>query len=152
MMLGNSKKAYNTLKALTKTQQHKSVVIEDSSGNILTESTAVLNRWTEHCNGLYNYELHPDTSLLQGNQSPTQEAESLPVPGEEVEEAMHDPRAEKSPGVDNIPSELLKNGGETNHNSPDSDMPEDIGNKGMAEGVGTIARHTFTIERSPQTM
>ena len=66
-MSGSNKEVYNTLKALTKTQQHKSVVIEDSSGNILTESTAVLNRWTEHCNGLYNYENHPDTYLLQSN-------------------------------------------------------------------------------------
>ena len=33
MMSGNSKEAYSTLKALTKTQ--------DSSGNILLESTAV---------------------------------------------------------------------------------------------------------------
>ena len=57
----------NTLKALTKSQQHKSAVIEDSSGNILTESTAVLNQWTEYCSGLYNYELHPDTGLLQSN-------------------------------------------------------------------------------------
>ena len=52
MMSGNSKEAYNTLKALTKTQQHKSAVIEDSSGNILTESTAVLNRWTEYFSDL----------------------------------------------------------------------------------------------------
>ena len=44
MMLENSKEAYNTLEALTKTQQHKSAVIEDSSGNILTESTVVLYR------------------------------------------------------------------------------------------------------------
>ena len=78
-MSGNSKGAYNTHKALTKTQQHQSAVIEDFSGNILMESTAVLNRWTEHCSGLYNCELHPDTSLIQSNQSPTQEAESLPV-------------------------------------------------------------------------
>ena len=41
---GNSKEAVNTLKALTKTHQLKSAVIEDSSGNILTESTAVSNR------------------------------------------------------------------------------------------------------------
>ena len=34
MMPGNSKEAYNTLKALTKTQQHKSAVIEGGSGNI----------------------------------------------------------------------------------------------------------------------
>ena len=71
---GNSKEAYSTLKALTKTQQHKSAVIEDSSGIILMESTAVLNQWTEYCSGLYDYGLHPDTSLLQSNQTPTQEA------------------------------------------------------------------------------
>ena len=88
MLSGNSKDTHNTLKALNKTQHHKSAVFEDSSGNILTESTAVLNRWTEYCSGLYNYELHSDTSLLQGNQTPTQEAESLPVLREEVEEAV----------------------------------------------------------------
>ena len=54
MMSGNSKEAYNSLKALTKTQQQKSAVTEDSSGNILMESTAVLNRWTEYCSGIYN--------------------------------------------------------------------------------------------------
>ena len=71
------------------------------------ESTAVLNRWTEYCSGLYNYELHPDTSLVHSNQTPTQETESLPVLREETEEAMHSLKEGKSPGVDNIPSELL---------------------------------------------
>ena len=103
----------NTLKALTKSQQHKSAVIEDSSRNILTEITALLNQWTEYCSDLYNYELHPDTSLLESNQTPTQEAESLPVLREEAEEAVRDPKAGKSTGVDNIPSDLFKNGGET---------------------------------------
>ena len=49
--MGDSKEAYNTLKALTKTQQHKSAVTEERNGNILTESRAVLNRWTEYCSG-----------------------------------------------------------------------------------------------------
>ena len=93
-----------------------SAVIEDSSRNILTESTAVrivsVWVWNEYCTGLYNYELHPDTSLLHSNQTPTQEAESLPVLREEVEEAVCSLKAGKSSGVDNIPSELLKNGGE----------------------------------------
>ena len=79
----------------------------------MTESTAVLNQWTEYCSDLYNYELHPDTSLLQSNQSPTHEAENLPVPREQAEEAVRNRRTGKSPGVDNISSELLKNGGET---------------------------------------
>ena len=64
MMSGNSKEAYHTLKALTKTQQCKSAAFEDSSGNILIESTAVLKWWTEYCSGLRNCELHLDTSLL----------------------------------------------------------------------------------------
>ena len=92
-----------------------SAVIEDSSRNILTESTAVrivsVWVWNEYCTGLYNYELHPDTSLLQSNQSTTQEAESLPVLWEEIEEAVPSLKAGKSPVVNNIPSELLKNGG-----------------------------------------
>ena len=69
MKSGNNKETYNTLKVLTKTQRHKSAVIEDSSGNVLTESTAGLNQWTEYKNGLYNYKLHPDTGLLQSNQT-----------------------------------------------------------------------------------
>ena len=91
-----------TFKALTKGQQHKSAVIDDSSRNILTESTAVLNQWTEYCSDLYNYELHPDTSLLQSNQSPTHEAENLPVPREQAEEAVRNRRTGKSPGVDTV--------------------------------------------------
>ena len=62
-MSGDRKEAHNILKALTKTP-HMPAVIVDSSGNILTESTAVLNRWTEYCSGLYNYKPHPDTGLL----------------------------------------------------------------------------------------
>ena len=99
---------YNTFKALRNTQRRKSAGIEDSSGRILTESTAVLNRWTENCSGLYNYELHPDTSLLQSNQTPTQVSESLPVLREEVEEAVRSLKAGKLPGVDNIPLSCLR--------------------------------------------
>ena len=120
----------NTLKALTKSQQHKSAVIKDSSGNILTENTAFVNRWTEYCSDLYNYELHPDTSLLQSNQTPTQE----------VEEAVHNPTAGKSPGVDNIPSELLNNGDEA------TTVLTALCQK-IWETKDTIFCHTFTKER-----
>ena len=67
MLSGDNKEVYNPLKALTKAQQHQSAVIEDSNGNILTDSTSVLYRWTEYCSSLYNYENHPDTYLLQSN-------------------------------------------------------------------------------------
>ena len=47
MMSRNNKESYNALRGLTKTQLHKSAVFEESSGNILMESTLGLNRWTE---------------------------------------------------------------------------------------------------------
>ena len=143
MMSENSKEAYNTLKALTKTQQRKLAVIEDSSGNILTESTAVLNRWTEYCDGLFTYELHRDTSLLQSIQTPREEAESLPSLGEEVEEVVRNLKAGKSAVVDNISSKLLKNGDETTITVLRKRCNNILETQGMAEGVDTIARRTF---------
>ena len=95
MVSRSSKEAFDTLKALASAQQQKSAVIGSSSRNILTESTAILNRWTEYWSGLYNYELYLDTSLLQSNQTPTQEAGRLPVPKQEVEEAVSSPSAGK---------------------------------------------------------
>ena len=80
--------------------------------------------------------LHPHSSLLQSNQTATKEAESLPALREEVEEALRSLKAGKSTGVDNNPSELLKNGCERgNNNTPDSDMQEDTGDEGMAETI-----------------
>ena len=99
MVSGNSKEANNTLKAVIKTQQHKSAVTKDSSRNIRIKITAVLNQWIEYCSGLCNYKLHPDPCVLQSNL--TQEVESLPGLREEVEEAVHSLKAEKSPGVNN---------------------------------------------------
>ena len=121
MTSGNSKEAFTTLKVLTKTQQYKSSVIEDKGGNILTESTSVLNRWTEYCSGQiqlelhpntiqYNYELHSDT--VQSNQIPAPEDESVHVLTEEAGEVVRSLKSGKSPGVDNFSSKLLENGGE----------------------------------------
>ena len=76
----------------------------------MTESKAVQTGGLSTAVANSNYELHLDISLLQSNQ--TQEAKSLPVLMEEVKEAVHSLKAGKSPGVDNVPSELLKNGGE----------------------------------------
>ena len=44
----NSKQEYRVLRILTKTQQPMAPFTEDSSLNLLTESSAVLARWTEY--------------------------------------------------------------------------------------------------------
>ena len=64
VMSEHSKEAYNTLKVLTTTLQHQSAVIEDSIGDVLTESTVVLNWWSEYCSGLCHYELLPAYSRV----------------------------------------------------------------------------------------
>ena len=110
MARGNSKQAYDTLRKLTKTHQVRSTAIEDNSGELLTESSAVLNRWTEYCQELYNFPIQPDTALLDRNAA-ARSLSPLPVMKEEVEEAIRSLPPGKSPGADNVPAELLKHGG-----------------------------------------
>ena len=105
-----AKNAYSTLKSLTKTSQPRIVVINDQDGKLITDSEKVLKRWTEYCKDLYNYEIHPDTSLLQTNLPSTNGKDSLQILKEEVEAAVWSLKLGKSPGVDNVPSELVKNG------------------------------------------
>ena len=60
----NNKKAFDTMKKLTRKQQHKATVIEDKNGSLLTDNAPVLTRWTEYCQELYNYELINPIILL----------------------------------------------------------------------------------------
>ena len=111
MKNGNSKEAYSTLKTLTKTSQNKTNVIEDKEGNLLTESSAVLQRWTEYCNELYNYQLHPDPNIIKNSHRNEQERDP-PILQTEIDDAIKKLKKGKSPGIDNVPSELIKSGGE----------------------------------------
>ena len=64
MSTGNSKVAYNTLKLLTKPHQSRTTVVEDKRGNLLTEESAIIKRWTEYCSELYNSEIKGDPTAL----------------------------------------------------------------------------------------
>ena len=69
---------------------------------------------------------------------------------EEVVKAVCSLKGGKSPGVNNIPSELLKNGGAATTAVLTAIMPKDLGDEEMVEGVDTLTCHTFTKERQPQ--
>ena len=111
METGDSKNAYSTLKSLTKSSQLRTAVINYQDGKLITDREKVLKRWTEYCKGLYNYEIHPDISSLQTDLPSTDGEDSLPILKEEVEAAVQSLKLGKSPGVDNIPYELVIYGG-----------------------------------------
>ena len=100
----NSKKAYQLVKDLTTDKQGKSTTTQDKSGN------EILNRWTEYCSDLYNYETDGDPIVLDCQQIPDEEHH--PILREEVEAAVKALKMGKSAGVDNIPTELVQGGGE----------------------------------------
>ena len=102
----NSKKAYQIVKDLTTEKQGKTTTIQDKSGKCLTEENEILNRWTEYCSDLYNYETEGDPIVLDCPQIP--DAEHHPILREDVEAAVKALKMGKSAGVDNIPAELVQ--------------------------------------------
>ena len=106
----NSKKAYQLVKDLTTEKQGKSTTIQDNSGKCLTEENEILNKWTEYCSDLYNYETDRDALVLDCIQIPDEEHQQ--IVREEVDAAVKALKMGNSAGMDNIPAELVKAGGE----------------------------------------
>ena len=78
-----SKKVYQLVKDLTTEKQGKSTNTQDKSGKCLTEENEILNRWTEYCSDLYNYETDGVLIVLDCPQIPDEEHH--PILGGEVE-------------------------------------------------------------------
>ena len=107
----NSGRAFQIVNDLTKSKQARVNTIHDKAGNCLTEEDAVLKRWTEYCSDLYNYQSQGDSNVTSCHESTNDD--DFPVPREEVEAAISSLKSGKAAGVDNIPAELIKHGGES---------------------------------------
>ena len=99
----NSRSLYRCVKDLTGTKTPRLAAVKAEDGKILTESDEIKNRWKNYCEGLY------------ASQEPVSPRPVISAPDEEpdvllseVENAVHKMKINKSPGVDDIPSELLK--------------------------------------------
>ena len=106
----HNKRSYATLKSLIKTPARITSIIEDKNGHPLAEEHSILKRRTEYCQELYNYPIKPDNSVIISQN--TDSVDELPILKSVVEESIQKLKEGKSPGTDNIPSELLKYGGD----------------------------------------
>ena len=108
----NSKRAYQPMKDLTTVKQRKATTstIQDRSGKCLTEEQEVLNQWTEYCSELYNHKANGDPSVLNCPQIDTEDDHR--ILRRELEAAVQSLKKGKSAGVDNIPAELVREGGD----------------------------------------
>ena len=107
----NSGRAFQIVNDLTKSKQARVNTIQDKAGNCLTEEDAVLKRWTEYCSDLYNYQTQGDPNVTSCHESTHDD--DFPILREEVEAAISSLKSGKAAGVDNIPAELIKHGGES---------------------------------------
>ena len=88
------------------------MIILDKNKKPVTVNAALLKTWTEYYEDLYNYKIRPDNNLLKHNTMNSNE-KPLPILECEVRNAILNLKNDKSPGPDNILSELLKYGGES---------------------------------------
>ena len=108
MKKGKTKEVCKTIKTFTRQFNPRVGVIKDEQGNNLTEERDIKNRWKEYVENLY----------MRNNQIKDNFTKSIPLENEpnileeEVRLALKELANNKSPGVDNIPIELVKAAGE----------------------------------------
>jgi hypothetical protein len=95
-------------------------VVKDEEGDLVADSHSILARWRHHFSQLLN--IHGTNDVRQ---TEVQTAKPLvPEPsGFEVEMAIEKLKRHKSPGIDQIPAELIKAGGRTIWNK--EELPEE---------------------------
>ena len=71
-----------------------------------------MDRWTEYCKYLYNYPIKTDRAKVEKDNIREDDEQSQPILKSEMIHAITNLKNDKSPGIDNVPSELLKGGGE----------------------------------------
>jgi hypothetical protein len=91
----------------------RTATCKSKEGRLISDKESVLRCWRERFDGILNKEVIPtsEPSPIQGMSAESQIVSELTM--EEVQKMLHKMKNNKSPGVDTIPSELIKFGGES---------------------------------------
>ena len=104
---------YQCLKAVHGPKYKASPAIKSKDGVLLTEPAQVLDRWSEHFNGVLNLDSQFDMSVLEEiPQYDTNMSLITPPTIEEVLVSIKQLTSGKAPGADGIPPDVFKQGGD----------------------------------------
>jgi len=95
---------------LRKIYQYRTKIVMDEKGNLVTDSHSILARWRNHFSQLLNVYMISDVRQTEIHTAEPLVPEASAV---EVEMYIEKPTGHKSPGIDQIPAELIKIGGRT---------------------------------------
>jgi len=106
----NIRDLYRGIIDLKKVYQPRTEIVMDEKGDLVTDSHSILARWRNHFSQLLN--VH---GISDVRETEIHRAELLaPEPSAfEIEMAIEKLTGHKSPGIDQIPAELIKAGGKT---------------------------------------
>lgn len=108
---------YDEVRKLVGTAVRTKVPLRSSDGTkLLTNRHEVLTRWGEHFENLLNFDRDADmTHIAHMTSSPTVTGLDDPLSLSEVVVAIQQQQNKKAVGIDNVPGELLKYGGDELH-------------------------------------
>ena len=102
-----TKDLYKVGKDLSRQFKPTTDAIKSNTGEMLTEGPQVKERWKSYCENLYK-----KSNIRPTNQPANFDQEDEPQPTfTEVETAIRDLKIGKSPGIDELPAELVMKGG-----------------------------------------
>ena len=137
----NTKNMFARMNRLTKQTCPKVKLVQNEQGVPLTEDTDIRGRWKEYCENLYKAEPNDNNSdscplRMGGTKEPTPSRE-------EVEKAIKALKEGTAAGPDELPSELLKLGGDSVTTALDWQV---------ARRLDPVHFRTFIQERRPNSM
>ena len=110
----NNIMVYQGIKQITGKKAPKVSAIKDRAGKILTDPQDIKDRCKEHSDQLYNVNITADATILLELPTGANDEESNNTPDllrEEVEEAIRNMKAWKSPGCDNVTADKMQAAG-----------------------------------------
>jgi hypothetical protein len=106
----NVRDLYRGISDLKKGYQPRTDIIKDAKGDLVADSHSILARWRNYFSQLLN--VHGVSDVKQAEIHTAEPL--LPEPSvSDVELAIEKLKSHKSPGIDQIPAELIKAGGRT---------------------------------------